>query len=46
MKINKQTKKILLISILYFLNFGNILHSQESNLFSEDINLKAVIANF
>ena len=44
MKINKQTKKILLISILYFLNFGNILHSQESNLFSEDINLKAQLS--
>ena len=44
MKINKQTKKILLISILYFLHFGNILHSQESNLFSEDINLKAQLS--
>ena len=44
MKINKQTKKILLISILYFLNFGNILHSQESNLFSENINFKAQLS--
>jgi len=44
MKINKQTKKILLISILYFLNFENILHSQESNLFSENINFKAQLS--
>mgnify|MGYP001203465972 FL=1 len=44
MKINKQTKKILLISILYFLNFGNILYSQESNLFTEEINLKAQLS--
>ena len=44
MKINKQTKKILLLSILYFLNFENIIFSQDSNLFSDNINLKAQLS--
>ena len=41
MEFNKQTKNILLISILYFLTFKNIAQSQESNLFSGDLDLKA-----
>ena len=41
MKINKQTKKILLISILYLLNLNNIILSQDSGLFTEGTELKA-----
>ena len=41
MEFNKQTKNILLISILYFFTFKNIAQSQESNLFSGDLDLKA-----
>ena len=41
MKINKQTKKILLLSILYFCSLPNNLFSQDSELFDNDLNLKA-----
>ena len=41
MKINKQTKKILLLSILYFCSLPNNLFSQDSELFANDLNLKA-----
>ena len=41
MKINKQTKKILLLSILYFCSLPNNLFSQDSELFVNDLNLKA-----
>ena len=44
MKINKQTKKILLISILYLLNLNNIILSQDSGLFTEGTELKAQLA--
>ena len=44
MKINKQTKKILLISVLYFLNFNNIILSQETKLFTKGTEIKAQLA--
>ena len=44
MKINKQTKKILLISILYFLNFNNIIFSQETKLFTKGTEINAQLA--
>ena len=44
MKINKQTKKILLISILYFLNLNNVILSQGSGLFTKGTELKAQLA--
>ena len=44
MKFNKQTKNILLICVLYFINFKNIAQSQSSELFSDNLNLTAKIS--
>ncbi|MDG2342930.1 MAG: hypothetical protein P8L24_07735 [Cytophagales bacterium] len=44
MKFNKQTKNILLLSVLYFINFINIAQSQSSELFSDDLNLNAQLS--
>ena len=44
MKFNKQTKNILLICVLYFINFKNIAQTQSSELFSDNLNLNAEIS--
>ena len=44
MKFNKQTKNILLLCVLYFINFKNIAQSQSSELFSDDLNLNAQLS--
>ena len=44
MKFNKQTKNILLLCTLYFINFINIAQSQNSELFSDNLNLTAQLS--
>ena len=44
MKFNKQTKNILLLCALYFINFINIAQSQNSELFSDNLNLNAQLS--
>ncbi len=43
MKFTKQTKQILLLSLLYFFGFQNLAYSQNIDLFSDNLNLKAEI---